>query len=105
MAEQDAGGERPTVYHARVTAPPEALEALRKLDLDVLPEHGAAGRGEEGAFEALLEEGQLREVVATGAKVELLRLIDPRFPEGLIMSDEQAEARLEALRRYRERGD
>ena len=100
MATGDEEPGRPTVFEATVTAAPEVFAELDDLDLDVLPTRECLDDG-RFAVEALVRPEQLAALVAAGAKVELRRVVEQRFPEGHIMSSEQAESGLVGLRRLR----
>ncbi len=104
MASGGQEPERPTVFEATVTATPEVFAELDDLDLDVLP---TRKRLDDGRFavEALVRPEQLAPLVVAGAKVELKRLVEQSFPEGRIMSGEQARSGVVGLRQLRAKRD
>ncbi len=92
--------DQPTVFEATVTARPEVFAELDDLDLDLLPTRKALDDG-QFAVEALVRPDQLAPLVAAGARVELRRMVEQRFPQGHIMSAEQARSGLVGLRQLR----
>lgn len=96
------GGERPaTQFQVTIWLPAGGEAILEELDIDVLPVPPRPGDEPAGVV-AVVRLDEVERLVAGGARVTVERMISHTFPPELIMSDEEARARLEALARLQE---
>lgn len=101
MAEQDRDEERVARFQVTILLPPDVEGILPELDIDVLPQPPRL-EGDPGGIVAVVTLEEIDRLVATGAKVMVERKVSDVFPPHLIMSEEEAEARLDVLAPFRE---
>lgn len=87
--------DTPPIFQATLYYHPAEASQLDYLHLDIL-ERPVPRLLEDGrvAVEAVMRLDELTGAVAAGVTVELQRLIDPHFPQELIMSSAEAMAPL-----------
>lgn len=100
MQERDEDGlqERASRFQVTIFLPAGA-SLPEDLDLDVLPQPPGAQTG----ILAVAGLDDVKRLVVRGARVSVERVISDTFPPELVMSDEEARARLERLADLRER--